>query len=299
MRLVAERRRHRAGGVAQIGERSHRVAGDREDVAVVGGRQDQRSLEVDSLPRGIEGTVEHPGVGESAKRTPLVVRMVDSSRFHHEEVGLTSSGQDLDRFLRHLLQARLAAAVPGPVRLVIHMTRLEQTNRPSGPAQRIEPLLVPNVPIAPLPQFGAQVAAVCAPSRSTLLVGRRNGKKMPAAASEDDVEPWSELPVVAASTRYQLRRNLVLQVAIVDMRVDGRRRGVGDACGRDDPDRVTERHGQLADVRQPRAVAIAVEVTVLRGCAVADHTGVRLDAGHHRRHGRGAVGGDVVGRRRP
>ena len=272
VRPVAERLRHRARAVAQIGERSHRVAGDREDVAVVGGGQDQRSIEIGSLTRGIDRTIEHAGVGESAKGVPFVVRMVDSSRFHHEEVRLAGSGQNLDRFPRHLLQARLAAGVRTPVRLVVHVTRLEQTNRPSGPAQRIEPLLVPNVAIASLPQFGAQIAAVRPSSRTSLLVGRRSGKEIPPAASEDDVEPLSEPPVVACSARYQLRRNLVLQAAVVDMRVDARRRSVGDACGSDDPDRVTARCGQLANVGQSRAVAIAVEVPVLGGRAVADHT---------------------------
>ena len=121
---------------------------------------------------------------------------------------------------------------------------------------------------------------------------------MPPAASEDHVETLPEPVVVAASTRRHLGGDLVLQVAVVDVCEDARGGRVGNArCG-DDADRIPHRDGQLADVRQPRAVAVAGEVRVLGGRAVADHARIRVDAGHHRRHRGGAVRRDVVGRRR-
>ncbi|OMP13651.1 hypothetical protein COLO4_01226, partial [Corchorus olitorius] len=117
------------------------------------------------------------------------------------------------------------------------------------------------------------------------------------------VQAVLERGVVQRVAGRALRGDLVLTVAVADVRVRGGRRGVRDARGRHRAHRfagslgqLQQRHGGRAVVGGARAVC-TVHVALAGGIAGlgvgrhGDDFVVHLHAGHVRRHRRRAVGG--------
>ena len=146
------------------GERLHHPGRNREGVAVIGRRHDQRAVEVDGLDRGADRPIELPGLDERPERVAGPVRVVDAPRLDHQEVRPAGRREDLDGLDRHVDDARLIARAVPAVELVLHVARREEPDRAVARSQRLESVPVPDVGVTLRLQLDPQVPAVRPPA---------------------------------------------------------------------------------------------------------------------------------------
>jgi len=298
---VALEQAEHAGVAVAAGAGALGIAVEHQRVVVVRGDDDERVLQarvdrVELVQRAADGGIEGHRVLQRLARRGLMQRMVDAAAFHHQEEALLPGGQHIDGLGGHLGQARLLGHIA--VQVVGHVAAGEQARHLAvAGRQRIELGLVAGVPVAGRLQFGDQVAAVGARAAR----GRR--LEVPAAAAEDHVHAIAQRGVVARAGRHQLRGDGVLAIAVADVRIGGRRRGMRDARGRDHARAVACGLHQLQQCRHRLAVAagragavgaghviLAARIERRRVGRHGDDLVVHLHAGHVRRHRRRGIG---------
>ncbi|MNT16645.1 hypothetical protein D3C72_1517580 [compost metagenome] len=130
------------------------------------------------------------------------------------------------------------------------------------------------------------------------------GQELAAAAAKQHVQAILERGVVAGVAGRCLRGDIVLAVAVADVRESGRRRRVGHARGGHRADRLAGGLGQFQHGHDRRAVAAGTGAVAgaghiglagaVAGLSIGRHRDdlvVHLHAGHVGRHRRCAVGG--------
>ncbi|KOT00863.1 hypothetical protein DM50_3163 [Burkholderia mallei] len=268
---------------------------------VIGRHDDQRIRQIDLRERGADRLVERHRVFERALRVRAVQRVVDAPAFDHQEIAVRILPQHVDRLRGHLREARLRRALAlarDAVELVFEMARRAEKADQLARARLRELILRRDHRVALRLQLGEQVA----PIRAAAPVGERIVRRpVIAAAAHQHVDAVAERRVVARAARHGLRGNVVLRVAMADVRVGRRGRRVRELGRRDRADRLAARLRELEQRRRRRAVAHAAAVHRLVAVRVAaggdrarvrrhrQHLVVHLHAGHVRGHRRRAV----------
>jgi len=213
--------------------------------------------------------------------------MVDAAAFDHQEITLLVLGQHVHGLGGHFRQARFLGRIA--VQVVTHVAgrkHAEQAVR----LGRIDGLEVGGVVgdrVALRLQFGHQVAVV-----GTLAAALEWRKELCAATEDHFQAGGAQRAVVARAARHEGCGDIVFQVAVADVRVSRRWRGVRHARRADDAGGEALGLGQFQQGGGGRAVAGAAFVDQLVAVCIraridGDRVGrhrddfiVHLDAGH-------------------
>ncbi len=280
------------------------VGGD-HDQGVGQGRVGQPGLG----QRGLDGVVESDGVGQRALGVGTVQRVVDAAAFHHQEVAVGVLRQQVHGLDRHLGQARLRGALAqrrrgGAIEFVFEVAAAAVQADELLASGGVHLGLVGGHRVALGGQLGQQVAAIGAAGG----VAGAEWREVVAATAHQHIDAIAQGRVETGAAGHQLRGDLVLGVAVADVRPGRRRRGVGQLGGGNRAHGLALGLGQFQDGGSRGAVGgravVHAEVAVGVAARVGghgfgrhrDHLVVHFDAGHVGGHRRGAVGGLGVGR---
>ena len=270
-------------------------------MAVVGGDDDQGVLVAAQLTCHGHSLGKGDGVSQRAEGIAGVVGVVDAAGFHHQVVAIVVVLQQLDGSAGHLGQAGFTGPVLRPVGFEFHVGRLEQAQHRAGilQVQRVKLGLIPHITsTGPGQPFLGQIAAVGALARQAGIFRIRSLLRLEetAAAAQHHVD------AVAMREFQQLARDVLhrgacwqlgiaLPVAVADVGVVRRGRGVGDAGGRDDARGHAALFRQFQNGRDTvRGDHAGVDLVVRHHLGNRQRAVIGLDARHH-----GSGGGCRVG----
>ena len=299
-------RRRRVAGDAEDRVVALRVAGDGEDVAVVGGDDDQRLLRIDLVVGGLHRV-------RRARRCPRARgRRCRRGGAWSMRPASTISTKPLSFCDRMSIAFAVISASdgspPGPSSRSVSYCMWLGSKSPSrwpvaAGSTASKPRLVPDV--------GGVV--VLAPATRRRGRGRRRARRscrrppgrpgrpwheVRPAAAEDHLEAVAGRPVdelrgdvlAAAGPGLVAEVGVALPVALRGLGVGRGRGGVGDARGRDDAGGVARGLGALEDRGDLVALLAGADVVARPSWVTPMRAVVRLDARDHRGRGRGAVG---------